>query len=80
MSAIQAIFEKGVFRPTEPVELPEGSTVDVILPDVTDAVEAANPHAPAMPPARPPLFGSAKGMFTMAPDFDEPLEDFKAHM
>jgi hypothetical protein len=25
-------------------------------------------------------FGSAKGMFKMAPDFDEPLEDFKDYM
>lgn len=24
-----------------------------------------------------PIFGSAKGMFVMKPDFDEPLEDFK---
>ncbi len=24
-----------------------------------------------------PVFGSGKGMFTMKPDFDEPLEDFK---
>jgi hypothetical protein len=25
-------------------------------------------------------FGCAKGMFEMAPDFDEPLEDFKEYM
>ena len=25
-------------------------------------------------------FGSAKGLITMAPDFDEPLEDFKEYM
>ena len=25
-------------------------------------------------------FGSAKGMFTMMPDFDEPLEDFNEYM
>ncbi len=25
-------------------------------------------------------FGCAKGMFVMAPDFDEPLEDFKEYM
>lgn len=29
---------------------------------------------------RKPVFGSAKGMFTMKPDFDEPLEDFKEYM
>jgi len=27
-----------------------------------------------------PVFGSAKGMFIMMPDFDEPLEDFKEYM
>jgi prevent-host-death family protein len=26
---------------------------------------------------KPREFGSGKGMFTLAPDFDEPLEDFK---
>lgn len=25
-------------------------------------------------------FGCGKGLFIMAPDFDEPLEDFKAYM
>jgi predicted DNA-binding antitoxin AbrB/MazE fold protein len=29
MPTISAIFENGVFRPLEPVELPEGSQVDV---------------------------------------------------
>ena len=27
-----------------------------------------------------PKFGSAKGMITLAPDFDAPLEDFKDYM
>lgn len=27
-----------------------------------------------------PVFGSAKGMFVMHPDFDEPLDDFKDYM
>jgi prevent-host-death family protein len=26
------------------------------------------------------MFGSAKGLIKMAPDFDEPLEDFKEYM
>jgi predicted DNA-binding antitoxin AbrB/MazE fold protein len=29
MKTIHAIFENGVFRPTEPVDLPEGSEVTV---------------------------------------------------
>ena len=28
MKTVHAIFENGVFRPTEPVELPEGTTVE----------------------------------------------------
>ncbi|RMG66952.1 MAG: DUF2281 domain-containing protein [Bacteroidetes bacterium] len=27
-----------------------------------------------------PVFGSAKGKYELAPDFDEPLEDFKEYM
>lgn len=27
-----------------------------------------------------PVFGSAKGLFVMQPDFDEPLEDFNDYM
>ena len=29
---IRAIYENGVFRPTEPVNLPENSEVEVLLP------------------------------------------------
>lgn len=31
-------------------------------------------------PTRKPTFGSAKGKIKIAPDFDEPLEDFKEYM
>lgn len=35
-------------------------------------------QTPTSPKAdRPSLFGHAKGQVFMAPDFDEPLEDFK---
>jgi hypothetical protein len=36
----------------------------------------ANQPMPAVQPAAPKA-GSAKGLITIAPDFDEPLEDFK---
>jgi predicted DNA-binding antitoxin AbrB/MazE fold protein len=36
---IEAIFENGVFRPAEPVQLPEGSRVSVSIP--VEAVEPA---------------------------------------
>ena len=32
MPVVTAIFEKGIFRPLEPVELPEGSQVHVEIP------------------------------------------------
>lgn len=31
-------------------------------------------------PARPRIFGIAKGMATISPDFDAPLEDMKDYM
>ncbi|NOT84375.1 MAG: DUF2281 domain-containing protein [Methylococcaceae bacterium] len=31
-------------------------------------------------PKKTPKFGCAKGVFKMADDFDEPLEDFKDYM
>jgi hypothetical protein len=31
---IHAVFDSGVFRPLEPVDLPEGAQVDVIVPAV----------------------------------------------
>jgi predicted DNA-binding antitoxin AbrB/MazE fold protein len=34
MTVIHAIFENGVFRPTEPVELPDKARVRIILSDV----------------------------------------------
>ena len=34
----------------------------------------------AVPPKRRARFGSAQGSVWMAPDFDEPLEDFKDYM
>jgi predicted DNA-binding antitoxin AbrB/MazE fold protein len=30
MKTIHAIYQKGVFRPTEPVDLPEGTTVRIV--------------------------------------------------
>jgi predicted DNA-binding antitoxin AbrB/MazE fold protein len=33
---VRAIYENGVFRPTEPVNLPERAEVQVVLPETTD--------------------------------------------
>ena len=33
---VRAIYENGVFRPTEPVNLPERAEVQVVLPETAD--------------------------------------------
>jgi len=38
---IHAIFERGVFRPTEPVDLPENSEVEFEI-EVADAVDESS--------------------------------------
>ena len=35
---------------------------------------------PKTEPEKRPKFGSAKGLFTIKPGFDDPLEDFKEYM
>ena len=37
-------------------------------------------HAKQLPQKAVPKFGSAKGKYKLAPDFDAPLEDFKDYM
>jgi predicted DNA-binding antitoxin AbrB/MazE fold protein len=39
MAVIHAVYENGVFRPTEPVDLPESSEVEVELRPVTPSFE-----------------------------------------
>jgi predicted DNA-binding antitoxin AbrB/MazE fold protein len=43
MSAIQAVYEDGVFKPKVPVSLPDGCevTVEVPVPEVNEALERA---------------------------------------
>jgi predicted DNA-binding antitoxin AbrB/MazE fold protein len=43
MKVIHAVFENGVFRPTEPVDLPEGSEVTV-EPKPVNEPSATSPH------------------------------------
>ncbi len=40
---IRAVYENGVFRPTEPVKLPEGAVVQVQAPDEVVDVRALVP-------------------------------------
>jgi hypothetical protein len=66
MSVAEQIFEKAQVLP-EPAQKA-----------VLDLVEKlAEENQPQKPKAK---FGSAKGLIHIAPDFDEPLEDFKPYM
>jgi antitoxin (DNA-binding transcriptional repressor) of toxin-antitoxin stability system len=47
-----------------------------ILKDDQQAVQLV----PVEPPVRHPQFGSARGLVSMADDFDAPLEDFGEYM
>ncbi|MCZ2342221.1 MAG: DUF104 domain-containing protein [Bacteroidales bacterium] len=72
MSIIHAIYENGVFRPTEPVDLPEHAEVEFEL-KMLDAEQPVTKH-----PRRP---GLLKGqVLYMAPDFNEPLDDLQEYM
>ena len=39
---VKAIYENGVFRPTEPVSLPEKTHVEVIVPTESDPEDRKN--------------------------------------
>jgi hypothetical protein len=58
--------------------LPESLKREVI--DFIDFLLKKNRKNNKNKKSKTPRFGSRKGMFEMAPDFDEPLEDFKEYM
>jgi len=66
MSTAEKIFEKAQTLP-EPAQ--------AALLKLIESMEI--PNASEKPK---PKFGSAKGLIHIAPDFDEPLEDFKPYM
>ena len=81
MSTIKATLEAhadGTLHLPLPPELRHGPL------NVTAIIEPAEPSTPANDATKsePPLrgFGSLKGKIWMAPDFDEPLEDFKDYL
>jgi prevent-host-death family protein len=54
---------------------------EVIITEDSKPVAKLVPITEQASEKRPrPRFGSGKGVFRMAPDFDEPLEDFKEYM
>ena len=48
--------------------------------EVSDFVEFLKTKSKTKPKIKERKFGYAKGFFKVAPDFDEPLEDFKEYM
>jgi hypothetical protein len=67
VSTAEKIFEKAQ-------QLPEPAQKTVL--DLVESLGKQN----ISPSKATPKAGSAKGLIHMAPDFDEPLEDFKPYM
>jgi hypothetical protein len=67
MSVAEQIFQKAQVLP-EPVQ-------KTVLDLVEQLIQNSLPPKEFAPKA-----GSAKGLIRIAPDFDEPLEDFKPYM
>lgn len=80
MATIEAIFEGGVFRPTGPVSLAEGSRVTFVVDAPAEAGTTPSPEPEPVERRRNPMFGALKGKMWISPDFDEPLEEFKDYM
>lgn len=53
---------------------------DHLKAEAADFIEFLSMKSKKKSSSKKPKFGSAKGMFKMAPDFDEPLDDFKDYM
>ena len=68
MSTAEKLFEKARVLP---------ESTQAALLQFVEALAAAPEAIPAKPK---PQFGSAKGLITIGPDFDEPLEEFKPYM
>ncbi len=69
MPVIHAIYENGVFRPTEPVDLPESSEVQVELRVVTPPVDKGLEAIYSILEAR---FESGEGDVAARHDEDQP--------
>jgi hypothetical protein len=78
MITIQAVYENGVLRPTQPLDLPDGKQVQVVIYQV-----GPTPHLSSLPPPTPEeqayidRLNSAKSLQELfaimdsAPDVDE---------
>lgn len=56
------------------------SLPDELKSEVGDFIDFLQAKAQKSKGIAKPKFGSGKGMFKMAPDFDAPLDDFKEYM
>ncbi len=68
MVQLMGHYDGKVFVPDQPVDLPVGRSVRILVEgDVT---------VPRSAPSRASLFGACRGMFQIADDFDAPLDAF----
>lgn len=56
------------------------SLPDHLKQEVADFIDVLTTRVKTNEEIKKPRFGSGKGMFVIAPDFDEPLEDFNEYM
>jgi predicted DNA-binding antitoxin AbrB/MazE fold protein len=68
-STVHAIYENGVFRPIEKVDLPDLCEVEVEIRQVKEGPKPKTRKA-----------GNCKGMLTIVADDDEHLKDFEDYM
>lgn len=69
-TSITAVFERGLLRPTVPLDLAEGAEVRIVVLPANGWV--------AEPPTPRRALGTLKGTVRhMAADFDAPLDEFR---
>ncbi len=68
-----ALLEKVLAQVSPPPDTEQDTVAARLLQTLTDFEQEK--HQMRQKPR--PQFGSAKGMFTLAPDFDEPITDFE---
>jgi len=60
MTKVHAIFEKGVFRPVEPVKIGDGARVELTIEESTEAASAQLPLSALIEIANLPLEGNGE--------------------
>jgi hypothetical protein len=65
---VKAIYESGVFRPTQPVNLPEHAEVQVVLPPLGTAMPLEELPAAAQSPTWGEVFGDLIGAVEGLPE------------